>query len=200
MLTIVSGFQRCGSSMLLQMLRAGGMPVFHDPGMGFPSFETMRQVHEAHDPAWLLPLDGWALKWLEPQRAMPPRLPHEIRVIWMSRFFSEQAKSAVKFMTHVAGLQLPGNTRKAFRTSYAKDTPKALAAWRARGRVLNQPFEEACYSPRDVAQRVADFLEQPLDVEAMAAAVIRRDDRCLPGFLEMDLIEQEIQRLGGARP
>src|SRR3990167_11339264 len=43
MITIVSGFQRCGSSLLCQMLAAGGLHVFHDPGSGYPSFETQHQ-------------------------------------------------------------------------------------------------------------------------------------------------------------
>lgn len=43
MITFVSGFQRCGSSLVCQMLHAGGLPVFHDAAMGYPSFETMRQ-------------------------------------------------------------------------------------------------------------------------------------------------------------
>lgn len=187
-LTIVSGFQRCGSSAMCQMLHAGGMPIFHDPEMGFPSFETMKQFHEADDASWLLPLDGYAMKWLEPQHAMPPPLPYEIRVIWMSRNAGQQAQSAVKFMTHVGGFRLPVGTAKRFRTSYIENTPKAISLWRQRSAVHVERFEELCYRPLEVALRVQQFLGAPLDVQAMAAAIIRRDDRCLPGFLEMDLI------------
>jgi hypothetical protein len=188
-ITIVSGFQRCGSSLMLQMLAAGGMRVFHDPGMGYPAFETMLQIHRADDPSWLMPLDGHALKWLEPQRAMPPSLPHDLRIVWMARDHREQAKSAVKFMTQVGGLVVPvRQTVRQFEASYRTDTGKALKAWQRRGAVRFITFEDVLSRPAWVAKEVAAFLGVSLDVDAMVRQVRPRKPGCLPGFLELELI------------
>jgi hypothetical protein len=189
-IVFVSGFQRCGSSLMMQMLQAGGCPVFYDPGMGFPAFETMRQIHQADDPSWLLPLNGHAVKWLEPRRQMPAGIPYDIQVIWMTREHREQAKSAVKFLSRVGGLNVPSNAWRGFAKSYGKDEPGAIALWRARGAVLVQRFEDVLGDPGACARRVSTFLGQPLCVDRMVAAVVPRDARCLPGLLELELLSR----------
>lgn len=199
MITFVSGFQRCGSSLVCQMLHAGGLPVFHDAAMGYPSFETMRQFSTPNDADWIASLDGHAVKWLEPQRAMPAKTTHGVCVIWMSRDYRQQAKSAVKLLTMVGGLQVPVRaTVRQFEASYRRDTAKAVRAWQARGPVRVITFERLLAEPGAVAAEVADFLRLPLDSRAMVAQVRPRPATCLPGFLEAALIAERDQGANNA--
>jgi hypothetical protein len=192
MITIVSGFQRCGSSLMCQMLNAGGLRVFHDQGMGYPSFETMSQFHRADDPTWLEAIDGQAVKWLEPQRAMPAPVTPELRIVWMTRHHREQAKSAAKFMTHVGGFVLPSKIARVFAASYDRDEPRAVHGWRQRGLVHVLDFAQILAEPARTASEVSAFLGLSLDVDRMAAEVRPRSAKCLDGFLELDLIAAAI--------
>lgn len=189
MITIVSGFQRCGSSLMMQMLAAAGMPTIHDPQSGYPAFETQRQFHAADDPTWLT--DGHAVKWLEPQRAMPsPNVPHELRIIWMRRDFNQQAKSAVKFMRLVGGVPLPADARKGMAASYRASATDAVKLWLTRGKVLRVNFEDLIREPLLTAKTVVDFLELPLNHSIMADEVWPRNTECLDGLLELALVQQ----------
>jgi hypothetical protein len=190
-ITFVSGFQRCGSSLMCQMLNAGGLTVFHDPGMGYPSFETHRQFDTPNDETWLRSIDGLAVKWLEPQRAMPADVGIETRVLWMSRDHAEQAKSAVKFM-RACGCNLPRDARYKMAKSYMADEATAISAWDQRGEVLVLRFEELITRPVDTARMVQQFLGVPLDVSAMAGQVRNRPMTCLPYLLEEELIREAV--------
>lgn len=165
--------------------------MFHDPAMGYPAFETMRQFSQPDDADWIASLDGQAVKWLEPQRAMPAQTTHDVRVIWMARDYRQQAKSAVKFLTEVSGLQVPvRDTVRQFEASYRRDTAKAVRAWQARGPVCVVTFERLLSEPGAVAAEVADFLHLPLDSRAMVAQVWPRPATCFPGFLEVVMIAE----------
>lgn len=191
MITIVSGFQRCGSSLMMQMLAAGGMPVFHDDGMGYPAFETQAQLHDAGNPAWMNAIDGYAVKWLEPMRQMPPVIAPTLRVLWMTRDHREQAKSAVKFM-RACGIIVPSDARKGFEASYRRDESRSVDLWCARTFLLRVKFETLIEQPRATAERVKEFLAaESLDVEAMAGEVFARPTRCLDGLLELALMERK---------
>lgn len=190
MITIVSGFQRCGSSLMCQMLAAGGMTVFHDADMGYPAFETFNTSTRAADPSWLEAIDGQAVKWLEPQRAMPAPVTPELRIIWMTRNHRQQSKSAVKFLREVGGMILAPETARAFERSYRTDESRARAAWNQRGRVLVLSFEHVINEPYQSSESVQQFLDVSLDVFKMAAVPRPRPTNCLPGFLELDLIAE----------
>lgn len=182
---------RCGTSLVCQMLAAGGLRVFHDVGMGYPSFETRLQIW-SEDDAWLLPLRGQAVKWLEPQRQMPPALPFPRRVIWLTRNHREQARSAVKF-AGACGHVLRTGARRAFESSLRRDERPALGRWIASGAaVLPIRFEQLLAEPLVAAAAIAMFLDVPagLDVDAMARQVRVRPATCLPGLLEYALIDE----------
>lgn len=190
MITIVTGFQRCGSSLMMQMLAAGGMPTFSDEEMGYPAFETHRQ-HAAPDPVWFASCDGKALKWLEPQHTMPPPVDCELRVLWMKRDYDQQAKSAVKFMRLVGGVHLPGAARRQMAASYRTNEKAALRLWLQRAaRVLVVDFEDVLANPYKSAMAVSLFLNVPLDTQAMGKQVRVRPPECLDGLLELALIEE----------
>jgi hypothetical protein len=181
---IVSGFQRCGSSLVMQMLAAGGMPIFHDPSMGYPAFET--QINMRGGP--LDAYDGRALKWLEPLHLMPEKSGVEIQTIWMTRDHLQQAKSAVKFMTHVMGMRVRTSTTRKIMRSYDRDEAASIRAWERRGLVLIVDFETVLRMPASVASTVAQFIGRELDIAAMVGQVKARDASCLPYLLEAELV------------
>lgn len=191
MITLVSGFQRCGSSLMCQMLQAGGLSVFHDPESGYPSFETRRQMETPIDAAWFRSLDGRAVKWLEPSYMAPPIVDdRDVRIVWMRRNPRQQAKSAVKFLRHVGGIAVSASAVGQFAQSYRTGEPIALAILRDRGPVFVQSFEGLIENPQQAARDVAAFLglDMTLDLGAMVGQVIERPTACLPGFLEEALI------------
>jgi len=191
MLTIVSGFQRCGSSLLMQMLQAGGAPVFHDPEMGYPSFETFCTSQTPDDRRWLSRMDGRAIKWLEPRHTCPPvDTGLQMRVIWMKRDYVEQAKSAVKFMQATGFPSLPKDTAKRFAQSYRKDEQPSLDIWAKRGAVHVQNFEHLLENPQQAVRDVCRFLAASLNETAMAAVVRERPPTRLPYMLEVELMER----------
>jgi hypothetical protein len=183
-IVFVSGFQRCGSSLLMQMLAAGGLPVVHDPQMGYPSYETHLNLTGASLNAY----DGHALKWLEPEHCMPPPVPFDIRVIWMARDHVQQARSAVKFMRAVAGLKSPDSAVRKLARSYNRSEAKSIGLWQRRGAVRILQFERLISDGRRCAVEIASFVGIPLNVDAMSLQVRPRSPRCLPELLELDLI------------
>lgn len=68
MITVVSGLPRCGTSMMMAMLEAGGIPVLadgvrqadEDNPKGYYEFERVKQLK--HDKAWLPEARGRVVK------------------------------------------------------------------------------------------------------------------------------------------
>src|SRR5215212_2341111 len=92
--TIVTGLPRSGTSMMMQMLAAGGMPVLAaavrapdaDNPRGYLEFEAAKRT--ARDAAWVAGAAGKAVKLVH---LLLPDLPqeHEYRVLFMRRDMDE---------------------------------------------------------------------------------------------------------------
>lgn len=184
MILFVSGFQRCGSSLMMQMLAAGGMSVVHDSEMGFPSYET--HLNMTGEP--LGSYDGHALKWLEPCHSMPPEVPFEIRSIWLTRDHWQQAKSAVKFMRACGVPNVRSSDAGRFKTSYDRDEPRSVKLWRKRGDCRIVRFEDLVKDAAWVAERVNEFIGGALDLAAMMRQIRPRSAKCLDYLLEEELM------------
>ena len=91
MITIVSGFGRCGSSLVMQMLEAGGMPCSGE----YPAFEDEAGnllLADMLSLDYMQTLEGKAVKLLDPHRGKIPKGP-EYHVLGCSRDYGEQARS-----------------------------------------------------------------------------------------------------------
>jgi sulfotransferase family protein len=93
-ITIVSGLPRSGTSMMMRMLEAGGMPVLTDnirkadadnPN-GYFEFELVKQL--TRDTSWLVDAHGKAVKMASLLLYDLPR-DHEYKVIFMRRKLEE---------------------------------------------------------------------------------------------------------------
>lgn len=118
MIVVVGGFARCGSSMLMRMLRAGGIPALADDQEGGLEYHEAVELPDNH--AWLAKADGMAVKVLDPHRCVVPR-QYDARFILMRRNVHEQALSQEKFLRTV----LPGLPVE---RGYAARLAKSLAS------------------------------------------------------------------------
>lgn len=168
----VTGFGRCGSSMVMRMLEVGGFPLA--PSGGFPAYETHRiSIATSHPGEAIKVLDG-ILHGVFP--------PGPARSIWLDRDHLQQARSQVKFLRGIMGTRLEKDAVDRFRHSYRRDRPRAIRELTARGSLLIVEYEAVLRDPAGQAQRIADHVGdmQTLDLDAMAAVVHARSPRCAP--------------------
>lgn len=184
----VAGLGRCGTSLVMQMLAAGGMPCVGE----FPAYEPDELRGPVVSHAFLDGCRGHAFKWLDPHCVALPYPP--ALVIWLTRNRVEQAKSQVKFMEQVLGLR----SRKdsvARCVSVLRRDERRNAGLIDPGRTLR--FELLINSPRVAAVKLAGMLGGvvDLDVDRMARQVLKRRPCCARGMeVEVALLE-----LGGLR-
>ena len=101
-ITIVAGMGRCGTSLVMKMLAAAGMPT---PGAGPPGYERIdiRDAIGRRDYTWCPDLAGGALKILGPYLYPPP--PPEVwpcRIIYLQRNLEDQARSWLEYRLRMA--------------------------------------------------------------------------------------------------
>lgn len=191
---LVSGLPRSGTSLMMQMLAAGGLEPLTDGARaadawnprGYLEWEPAKAL--ARDPGIVEAARGRALKVIS---ALLPALPreHRYRLVFMERDAREVAASQHAML---AGTSPPAERRAsplahrrasplAHLAGSGAVTPEVLARHVARTRAWlgAQPhfatcavaFCDAVFAPRETAARVRDFLALELDVARMAAAV-----------------------------
>jgi hypothetical protein len=98
MITIVSGLPRSGTSLMMQMLAAGGMPVLSDGERradtdnprGCLEWERIKQLPK--DPACIAEAEGKVVKVISQLLlSLPPG--HDYRIVFMQRPLPEILKS-----------------------------------------------------------------------------------------------------------
>lgn len=182
--TVVSGLGRCGSSMMMQMLIAGGLET--TGAACSPLYEDIRTLtFKNPDTAnydWLKNLDqSHVLKILDPGKYKPPKW-FKCKVIWMERDPNEQAKSMAKYL----GLSRPGVVVKTLGQTKKQIQAKERKSMKAmfQYEMFRVGFENTLATPFDVARAVKSFLRLPLNPIKMASVVLERDPECLDGFYE----------------
>jgi hypothetical protein len=177
-IVVVSGLPRSGTSMVMKMLEAGGLPILtdglrtadEDNPKGYYEVERVKNLAQEADRSWLAEARGKGIKVISYLlRSLPSRFNY--RVVFIRRDLEEVLLSQGKMLA---------------RRGEAEETPpermRALFEddlWRARYQLAHRPeFEtiEVHYSavlarPLEEARRLAAFLGGRLDPEAMAAAV-----------------------------
>lgn len=190
MITIVAGFGRCGSSLVMQMLEAGGMPV---TGL-WPGFEareagvTVRGGTISRE--WLATIPGHAIKVLDAQNGGIPQ-GFDYRIIWCDRDHTQQAKSQIKLASPFMPTGIDRGLVRRFEASYARDKPKALRSLRATAHnCIHVQFENLLMNPV-VEARIISAHCGGLDVAKMAQAVRFRSTEARGDLvLENMLIEE----------
>ncbi|MCC6355155.1 MAG: alkaline phosphatase family protein [Verrucomicrobiae bacterium] len=175
--TVVSGMPRSGTSLMMQMLRAGGHPLLTDASrvadqdnpLGYFEFEPVTRLRRDH--SWIPSAVGKAVKIVAP---LLPLLPgsHYYRVIFMERDIGEIIRSQRAMLTRQGkeGARITDD-RLAQALSRQILQIKELLRMRPQFHTLCLGHRETLADPGAAAERIARFLGQNLDVAAMAAAV-----------------------------
>jgi tetratricopeptide (TPR) repeat protein len=174
--TIVTGLPRSGTSLMMQMLAAGGVPPLHD-GKRAPDSDNPRGYYEfaparnlRADASWFPEATGRVLKLVA---QLLPAIPvkADCRIIWMERPLDEVLASQAVMLDRLQapGARLgPAQLRKVFEQQI-KRVEEAMA--RRKMAVLKINYHDCVRDPAGVVSRIAEFLGLPLDRAAMAQAV-----------------------------
>jgi hypothetical protein len=176
---VVSGLPRSGTSMLMQMLEAGGVPVLSDAvrapdasnPRGYYELERVKRLHSEPDKSWLINGRGKALKIIS---FFLPHLPdvHRYQVIFMLRPLPEIVASQDRMLEDLA--QEPGNATEArLLESYEVHLVnlRSLLASRPWFTTLDVHYRDIVAEPAAEAMRIARFLGRDLDISRMASVV-----------------------------
>lgn len=176
MITIVSGLPRSGTSMMMQVLEAGGLPVLTDNirkpdadnPRGYYELEKVKQIKK--DTSWLDEADGKVFKMVS---ALLYDLPQDrfYKIIFMERKIDELLASQSVMLKNMGKEQGPSDDdmRKFSEAHLAK-----LMRWldnRENMDVLYCGYDSMIKNPAKESVRIAKFLEREMDIEKMVQVV-----------------------------
>jgi len=175
--TVVSGLPRSGTSLMMQMLAAGGLPLLVD-GHRPPDAENPRGYFEyapvkasARDVGWWSGASGRAVKVVH---ALLRHLPDqgEVRIVLMDRDLGEVLQSQ-RAMLERAGRAFEEEDEPALSRVFEAQLgeARAWAAARPRTAVLPVVHRRLIEEPAVVVPRIEAFLGGGLDAGAMVACV-----------------------------
>jgi len=177
MITIVSGLPRSGTSLMMQMLDAGGLPVLSDGERkadtdnpkGYLEWERIKQLPK--DPSLMAEAEGKVVKVIS-QLILSLPSGHEYRIIFMQRPLPEVLRSQDEM------LRRRGNTDSITDTSAIEEAfqrhlieVNKWLAGKANMQVCRVHYHRVLREPKAVAEEVASFLGVPLNIEAMVGQV-----------------------------
>ena len=177
-LIVVTGLPRSGTSMLMQMLAAGGMSVFsdglreadEDNPRGYLEFERTKNLLQ--DSKWLFEARGKAIKIVVPLLA---GVPQELasRVILSERDLDEVLDSQERMLVHGSRPAMTPERRRMLKDEYARTLGrvKAMLSERPGTHLLVVEHSDVISNPLLTAARLNTFLGGKLDVAKMAAAI-----------------------------
>jgi len=177
MITVVSGVPRSGTSLMMQMLAAGGMSVLSD-GVRAPDANNLRGYFEwepakrlLQEPGAIAQAEGKAVKAISSLLfGLPPQ--DSYRIVFMRRPMEEVVASQAAMLDRMAakGAALGPNAMAAALAAHLQQTE----AWLARQHfiaVCAVEYRDVLADPGGESRRIAEFLGVPLDIEAMARQV-----------------------------
>lgn len=177
MITIVSGLPRSGTSLMMQMLNAGGLPVLSDGEReadtdnprGYLEWERIKQLPK--DPTLIAEAEGKVVKVIS-QLILSLPAGHEYRVVFMQRPLPEVLKSQDEMLRRRGTSESNADT-SAIEHAFQRhliEVNKWLAD-KANVQVSRVHYHRVLREPKAVAEEVAAFLQVPLDIEAMVQQV-----------------------------
>jgi hypothetical protein len=176
--TIVSGAPRSGTSLMMQMLGAGGMELLTDGARradldnprGYFELEVARRLPA--DAQWLDRAVGRAVKLVH---VLVPRLPGDrsYRILLMRRNWREVLASQRVMLEHLGDApEGPSEERLAEIFDAQLAEVERWVALRPQTELIDVDYNLLVRDPLGAARRVADFLDGELDPDDMAAAVL----------------------------
>ena len=181
MITIVSGLPRSGTSLMMQMLDAGGMAVLSDGERqpdkdnpkGYLEWERIKQLKK--DASVIAAAEGKVVKVIsEFVQSLPAG--HEYRIVFMQRPLPEILKSQDEMLRRrgnadsIASSSAETYAIEEFFQKHLLEMNKWVAG-QENMKMLRVHYHRVLREPRPVAEEVAVFLQVPLDIDAMVKQV-----------------------------
>ncbi len=176
-IVVVSGLPRSGTSMMMKMLERGGLEVLTDEirepdadnPRGYYEFERVKQLE--HDRSWLPDAQGKAVKVIS---QLLQHLPADCsyKVIFMRREMDEILASQKRMLVRRG--EAPDRVEDDKLAVLFQRHVKRVHRWLDRQpnfEVMEMSYNQILERPCQAAERLDGFLEQDLDVEAMAEVV-----------------------------
>ncbi len=175
---IVSGLPRSGTSLMMQMLKSGGLPVLTDNvrkadthnEKGYFEYTPVKSIGK--DTSWVIKAKGKAVKVIA---QLVPTLPmekeHNYRIIFMERDLREAVASQHDMLRSkdTQGAYLPDAQLRLTFAAQLRSVRKLLTI--AKIPVLYVSYSECIDDPSGTAAKVNEFLDDSLDATKMADVV-----------------------------
>ena len=177
-ITVVSGLPRSGTSMMMKMLEAGGIPPMidqlrvadEDNPKGYYEFERVKQMDKG-DTTWVVEARGKVVKVISALlKHLPPSEGY--RVVFVRRNMPEILASQRKMLVHRG--EDPDKMDDAQMAVLFERHLKQVEEWLASQpnfRVLYVHYSEILADPIPNIAQINDFLGGQLDLNAMAETV-----------------------------
>ena len=178
-IVVVSGLPRSGTSMMMRMLEAGGLPILADGERaadidnpkGYFELERVKNLEQETDKSYLRAGRGKAVKVIS---FLIKDLPDEndYRVLFMRRDLDEVLASQQKMIDRLASADTAADAeamKEAFRNDIAR--VRVLCRTRPNFELCEIRYQGAVADPAAASRAVNAFLGGRLDEAAMRAAV-----------------------------
>ncbi len=176
-ITVVSGIPRSGTSMMMRLLEAAGMPILSDgrrgPDASNPRgyFELDAVKRTRDDARWLEAAPGCAVKVIH---SLLDALPDEYayRVILMKRPMDAVIASQNRMLERLGeSVPGPGNERLAAILSAQLEASRRVLSERSAFEWIEIDYPELVREPLPQLAILANFLEIPLDSGALIECI-----------------------------
>jgi hypothetical protein len=175
---IVSGLPRSGTSMMMKMLDAAGIPIMTDAvrtadidnPKGYFEYERVKDLEKETDRSWVRDARGKALKvisWL--LKDLPD--DNDYKIVFMRRDIDEVLASQNKMLAHRGEDNTTDDETmaEAYRNHLA--SVRIMARKKPNWTMIEIRYDEAIRDPEGVARKVNEFLGGRYDVRRMVDAV-----------------------------
>jgi len=175
-IVVATGLPRSGTSLLMQMLAAAGVPVLVDDARppdasnprGYFEYAPVRAI--ARDASFLPRARGKAVKVVAPLLAHLPAGERYV-VLWIERDLDEVLASQAAMLAR-AGSATSHEADPQLRAAFARSLERARSELAQRAiEVCTVRHADAVCRPGQVADAICAFLGGPLDPAAAAASV-----------------------------
>ncbi|MGZ5538159.1 MAG: hypothetical protein ACXWG0_06495, partial [Chthoniobacterales bacterium] len=188
-ITVVSGLPRSGTSLMMQILEAAGIPAFSDNKRkadesnrkGYYEHEKVASLLSSWDRSWLKDARGSAIKIVAPLLAVlpqklkkpdsEPELLH-YRIIFMERDMEEILQSQSTMLARLGKSPAVSQVTPDISKAYRQQERHARSWCIARGiHAMSVSFETLVHQPDEILPRLSRFLGATDKLAAMRACI-----------------------------
>ncbi|MEP6821137.1 MAG: sulfotransferase domain-containing protein [Chthoniobacterales bacterium] len=176
-ITVVSGLPRSGTSLMMQMLSAGGIPPLTDQQRvadesnprGYFEFDAVKRLR--NDQSWLVHARGHAVKIIHLLlRELPTTSGFQYRVVFMRRPLREVLASQRAMLERQGKIAADDSVLTKVFQSQLEQAEHWLAAQPSFS-VLSLEHHALFENPQPMIEQLNEFLGSQLDMSAMMAVI-----------------------------